>query len=142
MDTPHDQPPSKPTTGLPATPDAPESDPLNWSLFSVATYPQQYLWFVFFASLDIMITWIVLHSGGLELNQLADRIIQRFGAAGAAGFKFSIVFLVILTCEMVGRRRHSTGLKLAEWSVAISVIPVAVGIIQLLVDLREWILGI
>ena len=98
---------------------------------AAALYPNVYVWYVFFASLDIMLTWVVLHAGGDELNFLADRIIERWGLPGLVTFKFTLVMLVVGICEIVGRRHPARGRKLAEWAVAITVIPVAIALLQL-----------
>ena len=95
-------------------------------------YPNHYTWFVFISALDIMLTWIILFFGGYEVNGLADFIIARFGLPGLVMFKFGIVVFVIFLCETVGRRKHLSGKQLAEWAIAITCIPVAVALYQLL----------
>lgn len=94
-------------------------------------FPTPYVWCVFFASLDIMVTWIVLHMGGREANGLAAWLIHRFGLWGIVVFKFVIIMLVIAVCEYVGRGRPAMGKRLAEWAVALNIVPVAVGLVQL-----------
>lgn len=95
-------------------------------------YQSTYLWLVFLSALDIMFTWIVLFRGGREINIFADAIIRRFGLSGLVAFKFSIIVGVILVCEAVGRRTDNAGWRLAQWSVAISAIPVTLALLQLL----------
>ncbi len=102
------------------------------SIFSRAMlYPKLYVWYVLFASLDIMITWIVLHFGGAEVNPMAAVIIERYNLPGMVVYKFTLVLLVILICEAVGRARDRVGRRLAEWAVAITLIPVVVSLAQL-----------
>jgi hypothetical protein len=96
-------------------------------------YPRIYPWYVFLAALDIMLTWVVLHSGGREVNVMADWVIRMGGLRGTVLFKFATVLLVIAICEVVGRKRPPLGLKIAEWSVAVTAIPVTVTLVQLLV---------
>lgn len=96
-------------------------------------YPHVYVWYVFLASLDIMLTWIILHLEGVELNFVADRVIERWGLPGLTAFKFGLVMLVVCICEIVGRRRDRTGRKLAEWAVAVTTIPVVLSFVQLLI---------
>ena len=96
-------------------------------------FPNQYAWFIFVAALDIMMTWTVLGIGGHEVNLLADAIISYRGLPGLILFKFSLTVFVILMSEFIGRRRYETGKSLAEWSVAISTIPVVVAGVQLLI---------
>jgi hypothetical protein len=95
-------------------------------------YPNHYVWFVFLASLDIMLTWIILLLDGRELNPLADAVIRHLSLPGLVGFKFCLVVGVVVVAEVVGRRNNKAGRKLAEWFVAISAIPVVVALVQLL----------
>jgi hypothetical protein len=98
-------------------------------------YPNVYVWYVFLASLDIMMTWIVLHLDGFELNPLADWVIQRGGLPATAAYKFALVLVVVLVCEVVGRHSNDMGRRLAEWAVAVTAIPVALAFVQLARDL-------
>ena len=66
-------------------------------------YQDGYVWFLLFASLDIILTWYILRKGGTEVNPLAKLVIERWDLAGAIAFKFSIVLFVVVTCEIVGR---------------------------------------
>ncbi len=95
-------------------------------------YPYLYVWFVFISALDVMLTWVILYFGGWEVNHVADFVIGRFGLPGLVTFKFGIVVFVIVLCEVVGRRRPAAGKTLAEWSIAITSIPVVVALYQLL----------
>ena len=95
-------------------------------------YPQRYIWLVFVSALDVMLTWIVLHRGGREVNALADAIIKRFDIIGLVLFKFVIVAGVILICEVAGRRKPEAGRRLAEWGIAITSIPVIWSFVLLL----------
>ena len=95
-------------------------------------YPNVYVWYVLLASLDVMLTTVILAAGGYEMNSLADRVLGRWGLPGLVVFKFSLVLLVVAICEVVGRRNDRTGRKLAEWAVAITAIPVVVSLVQLL----------
>jgi hypothetical protein len=99
-------------------------------------YPDVYVWYVLLASLDIMLTWVVLHLGGREVNTVADWVIDRWGAPGIVSYKFGLVMLVVGICEFVGRRNGRTGRKLAEWAVAVSSIPVILAFVQLLLKIH------
>lgn len=127
-------------------------------------YPNAYVWFLFVASLDIVLTYLILHplfsspqvfaldrdddegpvvvvtaeERGREVNALADKVIQRYDVPGMVVYKFLLVVLVIGICEVIGRRRSSAGRRLAEWAVAISTIPVVVALVQMGMDLRHW----
>jgi hypothetical protein len=99
-------------------------------------YPNTYVWLVFLASLDIMLTWIVLSPvfGGVEVNWLANLVIRAGGLKATVLYKFGLIVLVIVICEFIGRRRRRTGLRLATWCLAIQCIPVIAAFAQLLLD--------
>lgn len=97
-----------------------------------ALYPQAYTWYVFLSALDLMLTWVILHLGGREVNVLADWVIARFNLPGLVAFKFLLVVLVVILCELVGRRRPGTGRRLARWAVVLSAVPVLVAAAHLL----------
>lgn len=99
---------------------------------SVALYPNNYVWYIFLSSLDLMFTWLILHAGGREVNALAAWIIEAYNVRGLVAFKFLAVVFVVLICEIVGRRRWVTGLMVARWAVALSAFPVLVGGMHLL----------
>jgi hypothetical protein len=123
------------------------------SLFGRAVlYPNVYVWYVFLASLDVMLTFLILSDlfseidvyappRGAELNPLANWITQAGGLPGMIAFKFALVILVVCICEIVGRRKRETGRRLAEWAVAISAIPVVVALVQMAVDVYSWVLA-
>ena len=89
-------------------------------------YPNEYAWLIFVSALDVMLTWIILYTGGYETNVLADAVVGRFGLPGLVVFKFALVLLVIVICETVGRRKPITGRRLAVASIAITCLPVVV----------------
>jgi hypothetical protein len=92
-------------------------------------YPNTYLWLVLASSLDIMLTWVVLHLGGYEANGLAAVALANHGLPGLVAFKFAFVTLVIVICETVGRRHPSAGRKLAVAAVAITCFPVVLALL-------------
>src|SRR5689334_7588008 len=110
---------------------------------TIALYPNCYVWYVFLASLDIMLTWIILSPpfSGREVNWLAHWIIEHGGLHAMIPYKFAFVFVVISICEVVGRVHRTRGRRLAEWSVAITSIPVIVAFTQLIVDTYSLLLG-
>jgi len=113
-------------------------------------YPNAYVWFIFLAALDIMLTYLILHpvlfprdatmteSRGSEENAVAGWVIEQWDVPGMVGFKFALVIVVIVLCEVIGRHRDSTGRRLAEWAVAVTVIPVLVALAQMGMDLYGW----
>lgn len=95
-------------------------------------YPSRYLWLVLFSSMDIMLTWVVLAMGGREINWIAAQVIHEWGLPGAILFKFALVTLFIVACEMVGRMKPPTGRRLASVGVLISAFPVVWTLLLLL----------
>lgn len=88
-------------------------------------HPNLYLWLVFFGAMDVILTRVILFFGGIEVNPLANEVIKAFGVPGMSVFKFSIIAMVILICEYIGRIRPRTGRGLAFVSVMISMAPIA-----------------
>lgn len=97
-----------------------------------ALFPNEYVWFVFLSSLDIMLTWAILGRGGSEVNPVARVVIDRFGLPGAIAFKFALMIFVIVVCEVVGRRRRSTANRLIRLCIAVSALPVTWSLLLLL----------
>lgn len=89
-------------------------------------FPNGYVWFVFISTLDIILTFLVLHLGGREANQLANAILVSYGLRGLIIFKFALVILVVLICEWVGRRRHESARLLLSTGIIITCLPVVI----------------
>lgn len=107
---------------------------LGWLSLPPMRYPRPYAWFVVVSVLDIVFTWTVLLLGGTEVNAIADMVIAYAGGKGIVIYKFCLVVLVIVLCEVIGRRRDKIAKRLAEWSVAVTAIPVVLSIYQLFVS--------
>jgi len=95
-------------------------------------YQRAYKWFVFLSAFDVVLTWFILLLGGTEVNVLADAVISRAGLNGILIYKFCLVILVVLSCEVIGRRRPRLGRRVAHWSIAVTAVPVVLSIVQLL----------
>lgn len=96
-------------------------------------YPDLYCWYVLFATLDIIITTIVLdYYGMVEANVIAAGLIERYGFVGLVPFKFATVALVLSICEYVGRVRPRTGLRVAQTAVGLSCVPILAAAAQML----------
>ena len=94
-------------------------------------YQRSYHWFVFVSALDVILTWFILLLGGSEVNLLADAVIASTGLKGILIYKFCLVLLVVVICEVVGRRRPWVGRNLARVAIAIAALPVVLSIAQL-----------
>ena len=104
-------------------------------------YPDLYTWFVFLSSLDLLLTWLILHAGGREVNAIADWVIHQYNIQGLIAFKFMVVVLVLCICEVVGRMRVDLGVRLARWAVVLTSFPVIVGsfhVLRIVLDRHGW----
>ena len=97
-------------------------------------YQNAYIWFIFVSSLDIMLTWVILRKGGVEVNPVAAEVIDSWGLSGAIGFKFALMLFVIISCEIVGRTRDALARKLIILGILISSFPVVWSLTLLLVN--------
>jgi uncharacterized membrane protein len=91
-------------------------------------FPNLYTWFVFLSALDVMFTWIVLHFGGIEANQLANWFFRQWGLWGMIVLKFSVVVFVLILCEFMARRDRATARRIAIWGVVLNALPVITAI--------------
>ncbi len=87
-------------------------------------YPNHYTWLVLVASLDVLMTYVVLHLGGLEANPLAAKVIYRWGVPGMVVYKFFFIIIAVVIAEEIGRRHERKGRKFAEYAIVISAFPV------------------
>lgn len=94
-------------------------------------FPKAYGSYVLLAALDVLLTWTILGMGGVELNAIAAWVIEHGGPKGMTLYKFLTVALVLITCELVGRRQQTAGKSLARAAVVISMLPVGVSLGQL-----------
>lgn len=94
-------------------------------------YPRLYPWLLLVAAMDVMFTWLILELGGEELNAVARAVIETAGLPGMLLLKFCGIVLVIVVCEVAGRRKESTGRRLAGTATAITCIPVVLSIFMI-----------
>lgn len=104
---------------------------IGWFAVPPMLYPHSYKWFVFVSASDVVLTWFILLLGGSEVNLLADAVIANAGLQGILIYKFCLVLLVVMICEIVGRRRLWVGRNLARAAIAITALPVVLSIVQL-----------
>lgn len=96
-------------------------------------YQNRYVWLVLVSALDLILTMLVLFVWqGHEVNPVAAAVIQHMGFTGAIGLKFGLVVLIILICELVGRRSDRDGRSLATGAILISGAPVIYTFVLLL----------
>ncbi len=87
-------------------------------------YQNGYAWLLLLSAMDCMFTWHILRRGGNELNPLAKLIIEHWELPGAVAFKFALVLFVIVSCEIVGRKRDPLGRSLILIAIVIAALPV------------------
>lgn len=90
-------------------------------------------WFLLLSCLDILFTWVVLHMGGSEVNWIARLFLEHGDLYGLVAFKFTMVVLIILLCDFVGRRNDARGKFIAKAAVVITSFPVILASMQLLI---------
>ena len=96
----------------------------TWLSAPPMRYQDGYVWFLLFASLDIILTWYILRKGGTEVNPIAQMVIDRWDFVGAIALKFSLVLFVVVACEIVGRHEDKLGKRLIAVAIVISSLPV------------------
>ncbi len=105
-------------------------------------YPNEYVWLVFVSAMDIIFTLIFLSNfDGNEANPIADLYLQLHGKTGLIVFKFGIIVLVVVACEVVGRSKDRTGRRLARIGVGISALPLLVSFFLMMNLLLEYFTG-
>jgi hypothetical protein len=112
------------------------------SAFLSAAYPRHYVWVLLLAVLDIIVTVLVLGTGGNELNALARWAIQYAGLAGMVAIKATTLTIVLCICEYLGRHRPQAGLRVAELALVANSIAVAFGLVYLThysIVLLQWL---
>lgn len=87
-------------------------------------YPNAYTWLLLMSAMDVMLTWIILHLEGREVNPVANWVLSRWALNGIIFYKFALILTFIGICEVVGSMRDSTGRTLSRVSVMIAMIPV------------------
>jgi len=88
-------------------------------------YQSGYAWLLLLSAADVIFTWHILRRGGMELNPVARLVIDAWELPGAIAFKFALVLFVIVSCEIVGRKRDRWGRGLILTAIGIATIPVA-----------------
>lgn len=131
----HPHPPTQPANQLSAT--------LTAILDRRASHPNLYCWYLLVATLDVVLTFVILSLNGVELNPLADHLWQRGDLWGLVFLKYTSVALVIGICEylayrssvayrdVVRSRFRNASRHLAWCAIAISMFPVIVAISEL-----------
>ncbi len=99
-----------------------------------ASFPDAYCWYLLVGALDLMLTnFAITHAEAIEVNGVAALTLDRFGFGGLIALKMLTVLVVITICEVLATRTRATGLRLAEWAVAVSSLPVVITLAQLVV---------
>lgn len=88
-------------------------------------FQDEYVWLMFLAGMDVMLTWYILERhGGEEVNPVAKQVIDSWGLWGAIGFKFSLLLFVIIASEWIARENFKVAKFLVWFALTISSFPV------------------
>ena len=86
--------------------------------------PMAYRWIAIGGTLDILLTGVILSLGGYEANPIANAILMQYGFAGMVIFKYFVIALVIIGCEIVARHELKSAGRLAVVLIVIHFSPV------------------
>ena len=73
--------------------------------------------FVAVSAMDVVLTWTIPEAGGREVHPLAKLVLDCHGMHGVLAYKFAIVTLVVVLCELIGRVSHLKGRAVAWFAV-------------------------
>ena len=119
--------------------DAPGRTGFVAAVSSPVRYGGFYPWYILLASLDIILTWVVLTMGGHEMNGVAQWALGLGGLNGIIALKFATVTVVVVICETIGLRNQRAGRRMAQWSVALSAVPIVVAIVEITATVMIWL---
>lgn len=108
----------------------------RWRLCWRPRFPNRHLIFVTLGLCDFVQTCFILSLGGAECNQIALWMMQRWGLAGAALYKLSLVVLIIGIVEWTAFRDLSAARRLANYTLILGAIPAFVGMMLLVIHFR------
>jgi|GEM_PF-1326862 len=118
------------TQGL-QNPQGQQQSDVEWMSSPPMRYQSGYTWLLLLSAVDVIFTWHILRRGGIELNPIAKLIIDKWDLPGAIAFKFALVLFMIVSCEIVGRRRDRWGRALILAAIVISAMPVVWSLVLL-----------
>lgn len=99
-----------------------------WRITWRPTYPNCHLFFATLGLCDFVQTCMILSLGGAECNELARWVMEQWGLAGAAVYKFALVGLIIGIVEWTAFRDAFAAKRLATYSLILGALPVLVGV--------------
>lgn len=94
------------------------------------TYPNTYTWLLLVSTLDILLTYVVLTLGGVEVNPVANWLLTHLDWYGLMLLKFTIVLFFIGICEAVARHDKPKGQRLAIYGIALTCVPLISVLLQ------------
>ncbi len=96
-------------------------------------YRWAYVFFVLLSLLDLSLTCFILDGRmGREVNPIAELIVSRYDLFGLIIFKLSMVALIILLCETIGRQRDDLGRLVSRLAAGMTAVPVVLAAFQLI----------
>ena len=112
------------------------------SAWAALAYPRHYVWVLGLALLDVLVTSMVLITGGKELNVIARFAIEHAGVGGMIAIKGSTLAVIIGICEYLGHRRPVLGQRIAEFALAANSAAVTCGMVYLAeftLEVLRWV---
>lgn len=94
-------------------------------------FPNRHLVFATLGLCDFVQTCFIISLGGEESNAIALWLIQRWGLAGAAVYKFALVGGIIALVEYLAARDEHAARRLANYSLILGALPVVFGLFLL-----------
>ena len=67
-----------------------------------------------------------------HVRSIADSVIASSGLRGIIAYKFSLMMVVILACEVIGRRRPRIARNVIRGAIGVTALPVVLSILQLI----------
>lgn len=94
--------------------------------------PKHHIWLFFAAVCDVLFTLLVLRSGGIELNPLANAVLDLGGFPAMTVFKVLCLVALVVACEWIARSRFDTAHRLEIGVVGLWFMPPVFAATQLL----------
>ncbi len=90
-----------------------------------------YPWIMLVGLLDVFLTARILDLGGIEVNAIANHVLERAGVPGLLVLKLTSFLIVVAICEFIASRGDRRAVQLAEAGIVLNALPVGIGAGQL-----------
>lgn len=83
----------------------------EWLPQSTLLYEDEYICLALVTALDVVLTYVLLQSGGFFYSPMVDAVLTEAGLIGLLSLKLFFVAVVVMGCETLGHRRANLGRK-------------------------------